>query len=154
MSLEYFHSLISELGRTAGLLLQPDESGFCSLDVDGSVVANIQYVKSTNSAYFFYELGALDGNNIGEIAQRLLAANLFGVETGGGTLAMHKDSLEVVFSYSLALADVDMPRFEQVFSNTLRYAEYWKQEIGRAREQKDVDIQGTALSAAFPMMRV
>lgn len=129
MSREHYELMISELGKAAGLTLEPDDTGYSSLEIDGSLVANIQYVTASDSIYIFYELGRIEEHVLAKACERLLAANLFGVETGGGVLAMHSDSHELVFSYSASAAEANTVRFQQLFENILRYAEYWKDEL-------------------------
>ena len=125
----HYELMLAELGRAAGLPLEADETGYSSLEVDGTLVANMQYVSESDSIYIFYELGRIESHVLGRVCERLLAANLFGVETGGGVLAMHSESHEVVFSYSASAAEPDTVRFQRIVENTLRYAEYWKAEL-------------------------
>lgn len=129
MSKENYDLLVSELGKAVGLTLEPDDTGFCSLEIDGTLIANIQYVTASDSIYIFYELGRIEDHTLAKTSERLLAANLFGVETGGGVLAMHADTHEVIFGYSASALESDTMRFQTIFENVLRYAEYWKKEI-------------------------
>ena len=141
MSREHYQLMLAELGRAVSLPLETDDTGYSSLEIDGSLIANMQYVESSDSIYIFYELGQIRPEALNRVCVRLLAANLFGVETGGGVLAMHEDSHEVVFSYSASAAEADTVRFQQIFENVLRYAEYWKDELETMNA--DLPVQDT-----------
>lgn len=91
MSREHYELMLAELGNAVNLPLEADDTGYSSLEIDGSLIANMQYVESSDSIYIFYELGQIDSQVLDKVCVRLLAANLFGVETGGGVLAIHED---------------------------------------------------------------
>ena len=152
MSREYYASMISELGKSVGLTLEADETGYSSLEIDGSLVAHMQYVALSDSIYIFCELGRIEEHALTDACERLLSANLFGVETGGGVLAMHKDSHEVVFSYSVSAAEADPVRFQQLLENVIHYAEYWKGELESMN--RGASVQDEADDPRLTMLRV
>lgn len=152
MSFENYKSMLWEMGKANGIDLEPDDTGFCSLEIDSSILLNMQYVGASDSIYLFYELAEINPRVLAQACPRLLSANLFGMETGGGMLAMQKDSYMVVFSYVFSANVKDVLRFQQVAENTLKYALYWKEEI---QAMNNADMQPQSLNMAeAAMMRV
>lgn len=144
MSLSTFQSLIDQFGRVVGLSnLSIDDSGYCSLEVDSTLIFQLQYVETNNSVYIFSEIGTLVGQHAPQIAMQLLAANLFGIETGGGTLALQADSSTVVFSYQISLENLEFARFQGILENVMNYGERWQNRLGEL-----VRNQGTEDSPA------
>lgn len=150
MSLENYKSMLSELGKANGITLEPDDTGFCSLEIDGSILLNMQYVSASDSIYLFYELAEINPRVLSQVCPRLLSANLFGMETGGGMLAMQKDSHMVVYSYVFSANEKDILRFQQVTENSLKYALYWKEEIEAMNNMQEQPSD----TAQISMMRV
>lgn len=134
MAVAEYNSFINELGENLNLTLKADETSFISLQLSESLSVNIQYVEFSDSIYIFYELGKLDPLALHSTAVTLLKANLFGMETGGGTLALQEDSNIVVFSYSAPLI-LGNTRLIKIFENTINYAQHWQREIAKANEE-------------------
>lgn len=151
MSFENYKSMLSEVGKANGMMLEPDDTGFCALEIDSTIQLNMQYVNASDSVYLFYELAEINPRVLSRVCPRLLSANLFGVETGGGTLAMQKDSYMVVFSYVFSAGTLDILRFQQVIENSLKYALYWKDEI---MQMNNADADSLQSIAEPLMMRV
>ncbi|MDY0221660.1 MAG: type III secretion system chaperone [Desulfobacterium sp.] len=99
MGIDLFQTLLAEMGNDSGIAeLKADDSGFYAIEAD-DIVCNMQYVFDTNSLYIFAELGEIPTHLLGRLAQKFLSANLFGIETGGGTLALEKESRQLIFGY-------------------------------------------------------
>ena len=92
MSLETYQNMMAELGRACGFSLPVDDTGYTSLEVDGSLICNIQYIEPADAAYIYFEIGRIVAGGEGKVAPELLAGNLFGLGTGGGVLAMEPES--------------------------------------------------------------
>ncbi len=152
MSREHYDSMIGELGKALDIPLETDDTGYCCLEIDGSLLAHMQYIAVSDSFYVFFELGRIESHALSSACERLLAANLFGVETGGGVLAMHPDSHELVFSYSFSAAEEDHVRFRQILENVVHYAEYWKDELASMNGGASAPIQ--ADDPRLSMLRV
>ena len=98
MSLETYQNMMAELGRACGFSLPVDDTGYTSLEVDGSLICNIQYIEPADAAYIYFEIGRIVAGSEGKVAPELLAGNLFGLGTGGGVLAMEPESRKVMYS--------------------------------------------------------
>lgn len=134
MSLQSYEVFLARLGDSLNLSLKADDSAFLAIELNEGLTANLQYVTETDSVYIFFELAEIKPQVLSTAAVRLLQANLFGLKTGGGTLALQEDSNIAVFSYQGYLA-LGADRLVQIFINTARYAEYWQQEILRMNEE-------------------
>lgn len=82
MSLETYQNMMAELGRACGFSLPVDDTGYTSLEVDGSLICNIQYIEPADAAYIYFEIGRIVAGGEGKVAPELLAGNLFGLGTG------------------------------------------------------------------------
>ncbi len=137
MGVDKFQHLLAEMGTRAGLgELRADDSGFCAIDAD-SIVCNMQYIFDTHALYIFGELGQIPARLMGKLAQEFLSANLFGIETGGGTLALEKQSRQLIFGYHTSLENIDPSRFEQILENCVNYMELWKENLARMIKDQD-----------------
>ncbi len=131
MGIDNFQHLLAEMGTKAGLgELKADDTGFCAINAD-NIVCNMQYIFDTHALYIFGELGEIPTHLMGKLAQEFLSANLFGIETGGGTLALEKESRQLIFGYHTFLENIDGPRFEQILENCINYMELWKENLAR-----------------------
>lgn len=141
MGIDVFQKLLAEMGNTAGIgELTADDSGFCAIEVD-TIVCNLQYLFDTHALYIFAELGEIPTRLMGKLAPEFLSANLFGIETGGGTLALEKESRQLVFGYHTSLENMDQPRFNQILENCTNYMELWKQNLAKmVKDHDDNDI--------------
>ena len=59
MSLETYQNMMAELGRACGFSLPVDDTGYTSLEVDGSLICNIQYIEPADAAYIYFEIGRI-----------------------------------------------------------------------------------------------
>ena len=129
MGIETFKTFMAGVGSAAGIDdLTVDDSGFCAVEIDG-MLCNLQYIFDTHGVYFFGELGEIPENLLGKLAPDFLAANLFGLETGGGSLALEPESRQLIFGHSISLENMDAIRFEQILGNCVNYMEHWKKEL-------------------------
>ena len=54
MSLETYQNMMAELGRACGFSLPVDDTGYTSLEVDGALICNIQYIEPADAAYIYF----------------------------------------------------------------------------------------------------
>ena len=59
MSLETYQNMMAELGRACGFSLPVDDTGYTSLEVDGALICNIQYIEPADAAYIYFEIGRI-----------------------------------------------------------------------------------------------
>ena len=78
MSLETYQNMMAELGRACGFSLPVDDTGYTSLEVDGSLICNIQYIDPADAAYIYFEIGRIVAGGEGKVApERCWPAVLF-----------------------------------------------------------------------------
>lgn len=135
MSLETYQNMMAELGRACGFSLPVDDTGYTSLEVDGSLICNIQYIKPADAAYIYFEIGRIVAGGEGKVAPELLAGNLFGLGTGGGVLAMEPESRKVMYSYQCGLTELSHERFLDIIDSVMRQAEYWANRLGELNRE-------------------
>lgn len=134
MSRENFNDWLTFLGNTLGFDISADELGMVNLEISDTITAYIKYQDNGDFIYFYYELGQVNSAALPKMAVRMLEANLFGQETGGGVLALEGSSQEAVFSYQ-AFLPLEVDRLTKILDNTINYADYWQQEIVRANQE-------------------
>lgn len=134
MSKVNFNNWLAALSEASGVNCVPDEDNLVILEVEDGLNANLQYQENLDSIYIFYELGTVNSKALPTLAVKMLNANLFGLGTGGGTLALDEETLEVVFSYRMDLPK-ENARLTQIFENTMNVAASWKDEITLANKQ-------------------
>jgi hypothetical protein len=135
MSLETYQNMVAELGRACGFSLPVDDTGYTSLEVDGSLICNIQYIEPADAAYIYFEIGRIVAGGEGKVAPELLAGNLFGLGTGGGVLAMEPESRKVMYSYQCGLTELSHERFLDIMDSVMRQAEYWANRLGELNRE-------------------
>lgn len=135
MSLETYQNMMAELGRACGFSLPVDDTGYTSLEVDGSLICNIQYIEPADAAYIYFEIGRIVAGGEGKVAPELLAGNLFGLGTGGGVLAMEPESRKVMYSYQCGLTELIHERFLDIMDSVMRQAEYWANRLGELNRE-------------------
>lgn len=100
--------LLAELGRTLGL---PDLAlsglGTASLVIDGDLTLNLEHEADAGLLVAYLSLGQAPADGRDDCFARLLAANLFGHDSGGGSIGLDRGSDELVLSRSFVLEHTD-----------------------------------------------
>ena len=71
---------------------------------------------------------------IAELCQRLMEANLFGIETRGARLGMETESDVITLSYDMP-EKRDYPAFKESVEDFTNVIHYWKEEIAKHSEK-------------------
>lgn len=113
--------LIGELAQRAGLpALRLSSDGTASLEVDGTTRLHIEHDAPGNRLNLYTPLGAPPGNGREACFGRLLEANLFGMQTGGGSIAFHRPSNQLLLTRSMDLESTDITALESALEQMLR----------------------------------
>jgi hypothetical protein len=136
-------------------LLAFDDAGTAVLEFDGTYSVTFQLMPEWDAIYMFTEVGTLPDEKLGEKAIQLLSANLFGVQTGGGVLALEPTSNTVVFSKTLYLGSAEYELQYQQVEHFLHFAEFWRstlhsEQAAGMHEETEV----LAIPQEMQMMRV
>lgn len=101
-----------------------DEAEQVALDFGNYSVVFALQAKNA-SILMFTELAELKAEEVNDWAVKLLAANLFGIGTGGANLALEQNSGGVLFSYVIPLQENYENMYAQV-EHFLHFSEYWR----------------------------
>ena len=118
--------LWNQLG-ISGLSL--DESGFCRLIIDRQLMVDIEQAEGEGELHLHSALGSLPAGRREALYATLLAANLFGSETGGAVLALDETAGEIVLFRSLRMVEMDYPTFVSTLEGFIQQVEIWKNRL-------------------------
>lgn len=118
-----------------------DEAGLVSLSVDEDYALNLQFVEASGKILCFAPVCELPQEAGAEAYRTLLAANLFGVESAGGTFALERESNTVVYSLLVDLtSELEPERFVRTLEHMLELVKLWAEklleELAPAAEEK------------------
>lgn len=134
--------LLAELGRSLGL---PDLAlsglGTASLIIDGELTLNLEHEKDAGLLVAYLSLGQAPAEGRDDCFARLLAANLFGHDSGGGHIGLDRASDEIVLSRSFVLEHTDAMALEAGLAALVDAAR---------RRREDLATAGTASTSASP----
>ncbi|MDD2966838.1 MAG: type III secretion system chaperone [Desulfovibrionaceae bacterium] len=129
-----------------------DDAGTAVLEFDGTYSVTLQLMAEWDAIYMFTEVGTLPDEALGEKAVQLLSANLFGIQTGGGVLALEPTSNTVVFSKIVYLSSAEYELQYQQVEHFLHFAEFWRSTLHS--EQVAVMPEGTEVLTIPPEMQM
>ena len=115
--------LIAELAQRTGLsqlTLSPD--GTACLVVEDSLSINLEHDSATRRLHLYTVLGPLPTTDREACYGRLLEANLFGLQTGGGSIGLHRPGSQIVLSRTLDLDILDYTAFEAALEQMVQSA--------------------------------
>lgn len=129
MSLDIYKNLLRDLGREIEIPdLAPDETGYCNLILDDSLMIEMMWVEDTQRLVVFSRLGAYDVSNEEEIFRELLLANSFWRGTEGATLGVDGDI--VFLARRVSAEDMKLNPFTDFLESFFRVAQFWVKKIG------------------------
>lgn len=130
--MEEYEAFWAEVRKALGIeAFAPDETGLVSVSVDGRFNMNLQYVEASRKVLCFVEVAHLDDSTPTEVYRELLAAGLFGRDTGGGYFALEPESNIVVYNYlfDFDVAAKDTTAFVATLEKILALCEMWEDRI-------------------------
>ena len=129
---EDYDKFLAEVRKETGIeALTPDEGGLVTVNVDGKYNLNLQFVEATGKVLCFIEVAQLPPEAPKDVYRDLLAAGLFGKETGGGYFALEPETETVVHSYFFDLdrAAEDVEDFVATLEKILQLCDIWAERI-------------------------
>ncbi len=127
-----YNAFMKKVCEKTGLdAFMPDESGLASVLVDERYTLNIQYVEVSSKIFVFVEVATLPENTPSSLYRELLAAGLFGHETGGGSFALESTSNALVYQYSFDFDPntIDVDDFTDVLEKIVSLVDLWAGHI-------------------------
>jgi hypothetical protein len=130
---EQVHDLMSAIGPMLELLevTEFDEENLWTLVVDEDTVLFADYGAEEGRLVLSTELGAPPGGERHGLYELLLTYNNQWGETGGVRMALDAPGGNVVQIYDLALAGLDLPRFQTVVGNFVDTARAWREIVAK-----------------------
>lgn len=126
-------SLLQDLGLQLGIPeLAPDETGHCTLSIDGAWTMHIAWYEARQCVQFLTDLGGLPAHDREAFLAQLLTANALFAGTQGATLALDPTREQVVLCRELGLAGLDYIAFEKGLEAFIEQAEHWRARLDAA----------------------
>jgi hypothetical protein len=130
-------ALLDEFGRTAGLgRVALNDEGVCRLVLDEDLTVDVEVAPEASRAAGSFFLHAVAGRlpaGDGDpgLLKELLAANLFGRDTGGATLALDPDLGEVVLLRELGAEATDYGTFAAALERFVNALDRWRGRLAK-----------------------
>ena len=109
----------------------PDKDGLVGLRVEDTYTLNLQHIENPGKILCFVEVITLPKDADKIIYRNLLAAGLFGVDTGGGYFALEPESETVIYNYLFDFdpATSDPQAFAETLEQILSLVDLWAARI-------------------------
>ncbi|EXJ15660.1 type III secretion system chaperone [Imhoffiella purpurea] len=123
-----FDELTRSLSDRLGLPdLAANREGMIRLAFAGDVEVDIEPEADGDALHIYTRLGPQTEDP--EVLARLLAANLFGRETGGAVIALDDFLKELLLARTFALGTLDADAFLAALEEFVNYAELWRDRL-------------------------
>lgn len=104
--------------------LHLNQEGVCHIVTNGVTVS---LEESEDHVIFIYtQIAKLSEKDNGVIFERLLQANLYGVETEGAVFALDTSGTQVILFCRLASEHLEYPAYRNQFDQFVEQTQYWK----------------------------
>jgi hypothetical protein len=110
--------------------LRPDEQETYHLEFEPDLQISLRE-NPESGITLFTKLAPIPNEKVEDFFLKLMKANLFGKETGGGILGIDKDGKNVNFRYFFP-AEGNYKEFHEALEDFVNYAESWRDEILRS----------------------
>ena len=120
--------LLQELGTILGIKPAFGNAETCRLLFDDDAV---DFEAADETLFLIAEVGPVPVEGREAVYARLLAANLFGAQTGGATLGLDPDKERVILHRALPLP-CDYAPFEAALERFVKSLRYWKEWLALA----------------------
>jgi hypothetical protein len=131
---EDYKAFLAQVREATGIeAFVPNEDGLASLRVDDAYNVNFQFVEGTGHVLCFIEMTELPQDAPKAVYRDLLAAGLFGKETGGGYFALEPTTETLVYNFlfDLETAASDVDDFIASIEKILQLCDLWNERIQR-----------------------
>ncbi len=127
---------------------QADDSGLYTLFVGDDVPVFLQLAEDGGEALLFAGIGTIPEAQAGETCRALLQANHFWVETGGFTLALVPNTLNVMLIARQVLGGDGGATLYALFDRFASAAELWHRKLPTVAEEQAARAAEVAAAAA------
>jgi hypothetical protein len=109
--------------------LQLDERGCAALRYADDLDLMLELPEASPVLHLYAPVLELADSAGQDVFRRVLALNLFGVETQGASFALDELNDRIVLQYPLLVEATDAGQFERVLGNFIEAAQRWKREL-------------------------
>lgn len=147
----HIHDVLAELGHRMGLNVALDEQGVCRLVFDERFAVDIEASPDNDTVHLYSVLCPVPPENKEPFYERLLAANLFGGDTGGAWFALDGVHGEVVLNRTVKMTNTDYQDFADLLEAFVAHLESWSDKLagGELNESTDAPAVDRAASDAM-----
>ncbi len=143
--------LLAELGRAFGLPhLELSGLGTASLIIDGELTLNLEHMADAGLLMAYLSLGQAPADGREACFAQLLAASLFGRDSGGGTIGLDLASDEIVLSRSFVLEHTDALALEAGLAALVDAARHRRTALASIPVQAHPPIPSDAAAFVLP----
>jgi hypothetical protein len=135
---EHLRTFAAKAGLGDALFL--NEDGTCGIalgDPETAVEVGLEVIEDEGLILFHAKLGDLEPDISVEGLMRLLALNVYGVETGGGTIGVDEETREIVLTFGWPFEDMGYPHFEGALERLYAVASYLRGQLAAALAQAE-----------------
>lgn len=132
----------------AGFSKTASDDGILTLDIVDAGIVHLQYDERTGMMTLCAEIVVLDDEDLATVAPRLLAGNLFGVETVGRHLGVDPQSNIVILSDTIVLTEHSAFQARSGLGEFVSSVQYWSSVVTRTLEQDRGDPNATPAQKA------
>lgn len=123
-----FDELIQSLSGRFGLSeLAANQDGMIRLAFAGDVDVDIEPEAELDALHIYSALGPQTDDP--DVLTRLLAANLFGKDTGGAVIALDDFLKQILLVRTFALSTLDVDAFLAALEEFVNHAELWRNRL-------------------------
>ncbi len=135
----HLQDMIAELGREMGIPgLALDENGLCRLVFDTKLVVDLEASSDGKVMHVYSVVCGIPPENREAFYDSLLAANLFGQETGGAAFARDETADEILLCTRVNPDKTDFRDFVNQLEDFVNHLETWIEKLsGPARAEAD-----------------
>ena len=110
----------------------------CRLLVDDDVEIDLEYVAEDDALYCYSVVGTtFDEGQRKDWAEVLLAANLFGRDTGGASFALDDETDDILLCRVFDMADLSADRFLRQLEEFSSVSVYWVERLSEASDSEE-----------------
>lgn len=123
--MEKFQLLLDELAHITGLdSLKAEDDGGCAIQLD-NIIINMQYFEETRQCYLLSRLFSIPANTDekNRLYEKLLTANCFFRETGGGIIGIDGSINAVTYAVKFDITHLHGSDFASFIENFINTAE-------------------------------
>ncbi|WP_461211041.1 type III secretion system chaperone [Desulfocurvus sp. DL9XJH121] len=139
----HIDAILDTLSARSGADLSLNGEGACRLVFDENVAVTIEADEMDDTVYLYTSFPLPPGDREALYA-RMLRANLFGFEAGGGAFALDEGRGEVVLNRVLHVGGMDAELFAGIVERFVEAAENWQ----RRQDEVRGEVRGEAAGGA------